>query len=40
VRQKVSSVPGVKEANIELVWEPPWDQGRMTDVARLQLGWM
>jgi metal-sulfur cluster biosynthetic enzyme len=40
VRTKVSSVPGVKETNVELVWEPQWDQSRMTDVARLQLGWM
>ncbi|MFP2909449.1 putative Fe-S cluster assembly protein SufT [Pyxidicoccus sp. 3LFB2] len=40
VRTKVSSVPGVKEANVELVWEPAWSQERMTDVARLQLGWM
>lgn len=40
VRSKVSSVPGVKEAHVELVWEPPWDQSRMSDVARLELGWM
>ncbi|MBZ4407815.1 putative Fe-S cluster assembly protein SufT [Myxococcus sp. XM-1-1-1] len=40
VRTKVSGVPGVKEAHVELVWDPPWDQSRMTDVARLQLGWM
>lgn len=40
VRQKVSSVPGVKETEVELVWEPQWDQGRMSDVAKLQLGWM
>lgn len=40
VRSKVSAVPGVKEAHVELVWEPQWDQGRMSDVARLQLGWM
>ncbi len=40
VRQKVKSVPGVKEAEVELVWDPPWDQSRMSDVARLQLGWM
>lgn len=40
VRSKVSALPGVKEANVELVWEPQWDQSRMTDVARLQLGWM
>ena len=40
VRSKVSGVPGVKEADVQLVWEPPWDQSRMSDVARLQLGWM
>lgn len=40
VRRKVSDVPGVKQADVELVWDPPWDQSRMTDVARLQLGWM
>lgn len=40
VRRKVLSVPGVKEAHVELVWEPPWDQSRMSEVARLELGWM
>jgi probable FeS assembly SUF system protein SufT len=40
VRRKVLSIPGVKEANVELVWDPPWDQSRMSEVARLELGWM
>jgi probable FeS assembly SUF system protein SufT len=40
VRRKVLSVPGVKEANVDLVFEPPWDQSRMSEVARLELGWM
>ena len=40
VVDRVQSVPGVKEAHVELVWEPPWDQSRMSDVARLELGWM
>ncbi|HZH78840.1 MAG TPA: putative Fe-S cluster assembly protein SufT [Archangium sp.] len=40
VRRKVQDLPGVKEADVQLVWEPPWDQSRMSDVARLQLGWM
>jgi probable FeS assembly SUF system protein SufT len=40
VRRKVLSVPGVKEAQVDLVWDPPWDQGRMSEVARLELGWM
>jgi probable FeS assembly SUF system protein SufT len=40
VKRKVLTVPGVRDAEIELVWEPPWDQSRMSDAARLQLGWM
>jgi probable FeS assembly SUF system protein SufT len=40
VRRKVSGLPGVAEADVQLVWEPPWDQSRMSDVARLELGWM
>lgn len=40
VRSKVRNVPGVKEAHVELVWDPPWDQSRMSEVARLELGWM
>lgn len=37
-RTAVQSVPGVSDVNIELVWDPPWDQERMSDAARLQLG--
>jgi metal-sulfur cluster biosynthetic enzyme len=40
VRRKVAGIPGVKAADVQLVWDPPWDQSRMSDVARLQLGWM
>ncbi|WP_434387258.1 putative Fe-S cluster assembly protein SufT [Melittangium boletus] len=40
VRQKVKAVPGVAEADVQLVWDPPWSQDRMSDVARLQLGWI
>ncbi len=40
VRKKVMTVPGVKEADVEVVWEPAWDASRMSDAARLQLGWM
>ena len=31
-------VPGIKEACVELVWDPPWDRGRMSEEARLILG--
>ena len=37
-RTAVQSIPGVSAGNIELVWDPPWDQERMSDAARLQLG--
>lgn len=38
VEQTVAEVKGVASAHVEIVWEPPWDQGRMTEAARLQLG--
>ncbi len=40
VRQKVSSVPGVRNVEVELTWDPPWHMGMMSDVARLKLGFM
>jgi FeS assembly SUF system protein len=38
VQRKVLAVPGVKSADVELVWDPPWDQSRMSEAAALQLG--
>jgi probable FeS assembly SUF system protein SufT len=40
VQNKVVSIENVDEANIELVWDPPWNQGMMTEAAKLQLGLM
>jgi FeS assembly SUF system protein len=37
VENAVSSVPGVKEAKVDVVWDPPWDPSRMSDEARLVL---
>jgi FeS assembly SUF system protein len=37
VENAVSSVPGVKEAKVAVVWDPPWDPSRMSDEARLVL---
>jgi FeS assembly SUF system protein len=34
----VRAVPGVTHAHVELVWDPPWTQERMSETARLQLG--
>jgi FeS assembly SUF system protein len=38
VQKKVESVAGVKSAKVDLVWDPPWSQERMTEAARLELG--
>ena len=38
VRFKVKAVPGVTDAWVEIVWEPPWDKDRMSEAAKLQLG--
>ena len=38
VEQAVNKVEGVSDCTVELVWEPPWTQERMTEVARLELG--
>jgi FeS assembly SUF system protein len=38
VRKKAASVPGVAEARVEIVWDPPWTKDRMSDVAKLELG--
>lgn len=40
VRRAVLGVPGVKEADVELVFDPPWDPSRMSEAAKLQLGFM
>ena len=38
VRTKVESVEGIQSANINLVFEPAWDQSMMSEEARLELG--
>ncbi len=38
VENKLMCIEGVDEVNVELVWEPQWNQGMMTEAAKLQLG--
>jgi len=40
VQNKLLSLEPIDEANVELVWDPPWNQGMMTEAAKLQLGLM
>lgn len=37
-KQKILAIPGVKSAEIEIVFDPPWDHSRMSDTAKLELG--
>ncbi len=38
VQNKLISLEPIDEANVELVWDPPWNQSMMTEAAKLQLG--
>lgn len=38
VQQAVLAVEGVTDASVDLVWDPPWTQDRMTDEVKLELG--
>jgi probable FeS assembly SUF system protein SufT len=38
VKRKVEALPGVKGADVQLVFDPPWEQSRMSEAARLALG--
>ena len=38
VERKVREVEGVRDAFVEVVWEPAWSPDRMTEAAKLQLG--
>lgn len=40
VKQKVADVKGVSEAEVELTFEPPWDQEMLSDEAKLELGFL
>ena len=40
VQNRLLSMEGIDDVSVELVWDPPWNQGMMTDAAKLQLGLM
>jgi probable FeS assembly SUF system protein SufT len=39
-QEKISVIPTIADVNVELVFDPPWNQGMMSDEARLQTGLM
>jgi metal-sulfur cluster biosynthetic enzyme len=40
VREKLEIIPTVAKADVELVFDPPWNQSMMSEAARLQTGMM
>ena len=38
VQNKIMSIEDVDEVNVDLVWDPPWNQGMLTEAAKLELG--
>jgi FeS assembly SUF system protein len=38
VQSKLAAIPNVKNAAVAVVWDPPWDPGKMSEAAKLQLG--
>lgn len=38
VERKLSQLPGVSEVHVEVVFDPPWNPGMMSEAAKLQLG--
>jgi FeS assembly SUF system protein len=38
VQRKIEAMPEIASAQVDLVWDPPWDQNRMSEAAKLQLG--
>jgi len=39
-QNKILSIEAVEEANVEVVWDPPWNQSMLSEAAKLQLGLM
>jgi probable FeS assembly SUF system protein SufT len=40
IRQKLLTVPGIREADVQVLFDPPWSRSMMSDAAKLQLGMM
>jgi len=40
VQARIAGIPGVSEARVDLVWDPPWEPSRMSEAAKLELGFL
>ena len=39
VKRKLEQLPGIKEAKVDIVWDPPWTPEMMSETAKKQFGW-
>ena len=40
VKDKLQSIPGIGNVTVQIVWDPPWDKDMMSEVAKLELGFL
>ncbi|MBN8544592.1 MAG: DUF59 domain-containing protein [Ignavibacteria bacterium] len=40
VETKLKTIPGINNVKIQLIWDPPWDKDMMSEVAKLELGFL
>ncbi|MDY0083349.1 MAG: iron-sulfur cluster assembly protein [Ignavibacteriaceae bacterium] len=40
VQEKIKTIPEVTDARVDVVWSPPWDKDMMSEVAKVELGFM
>lgn len=40
VKDKLQSIPGIGVVTVQIVWDPPWDKDMMSEVAKLELGFL
>lgn len=40
VENKIKAIPGIKDARVEVIWEPQWNPNMMSEAAKLELGFM
>ena len=38
IEMRIGAIPGVRDAEVNVTWDPPWDPAKMSDEARLELG--
>lgn len=40
VKMKLSTLPGINDVDVQVTFDPPWDESRLSEIAKLELGWL